>query len=54
MSKKQQAKEQSKTQNEFEQFELLTKNLLSVSNAEVREKMKEEKRKKKTAKRKVS
>jgi hypothetical protein len=38
------------TRNEFEQFELLTKNLLSVSNAEMREKMAEEKSKKEKAK----
>jgi hypothetical protein len=50
MSKQIQVKKQNKTQshnqNEFEQFESLTKNLLSVSNAEMREKMAEEKRKK--------
>jgi hypothetical protein len=34
------------TSEEFERFELLTKNLLSVSNAEMREKMAEVKQKK--------
>jgi hypothetical protein len=50
-------KKESKKENvetPFARFEFLTKNLMSVSNKEVREKMSEEKRKKKNKKRKVS
>jgi hypothetical protein len=48
-------KEKPQPTESFQRFEELTKNLLSVSNAEVREKMKEEKRnKKKSPKRKAS
>jgi hypothetical protein len=54
MSEKSQTKkQQEKMPDEFKSFELLTKNLLAVSNIEVRERMKEEKRAKKTIKRKA-
>lgn len=49
-----QTKVKKPTPNEsFERFENLTRNLMSVSNVDVREKMKEEKRKKKPSKRKA-
>lgn len=51
---KQTKKKQPVANESFERFENLTKNLMSVSNVEVREKMKEEKRKKKSSKRKAS
>jgi hypothetical protein len=41
-------KQRGDDETEFRRFENLTKNLLSVSNIEVREKMEEEKRKKKS------
>jgi hypothetical protein len=55
MNKQKQPKSQrDETKTDFERFEFMTKNLLSVSNVEVRQKMAEEKRKKKTTKQKSS
>lgn len=42
------------TTDEYNRFEFLTRNLISVSNAEVREIIKDEKKKKKTTKRESS
>lgn len=51
MKKQKQTKEQKHpAKGEFERFELLNKNLLSVSNAEVRQRMEEEKCRKKSTK----
>jgi hypothetical protein len=44
---KQQAKPQKSNEGEFSRFEELTRNLISVSNSELRQKMEEEKRRKK-------
>ncbi|HEX8140690.1 MAG TPA: hypothetical protein VF544_24200 [Pyrinomonadaceae bacterium] len=47
MSKKAKAEQVPNKDIEFQRFEVLAKNLVSVSNKEVREKMEEEKHKKK-------
>jgi hypothetical protein len=48
---KKQPQEKDAQDSSFERFETLAKNLMAVSNAEVREKMAEEKRKKSKKKR---